>query len=357
MTLAALTESELDARALAQVLLETVRAPLLVLDNNLVILAASDFFHRVFRIGAEDTRGQKLFALDNGAWDIPELHVLMEHLLADHEVTDDFALAHEFPRTGTRHLLFHARRAPGTGGAHAFILLGIEDMTDWRAVEVEKNRLQQRTNELLKQKEMLLREMQHRIVNSLQIIASILMLKARAVNSEEARQQLHDAHRRVMSVAAVQEHLNASGRADAIEIAPYLTKLCASLGESMIGEGHAKIAVVNDEGEDPSGDAICLGLIVTELVINAVKYAFPEHRKSPLVTVRHEIHGPNWKLSVSDNGVGRAEISGPAPKGGLGTSLVAALAQQLDAKVATVNSPNGMSISVTHATFVSRPAA
>ena len=72
---------------------------------------------------------------------------------------------------------------------------------------------------------MLLEEMQHRIVNSLQIIASILMLKARAVTSEETRQHLQDAHRRVMSVAAVQQHLHSSGRSDVIEIAPYLSKL------------------------------------------------------------------------------------------------------------------------------------
>jgi len=353
----ALADRLVDARALAQIVLETVRAPLLVLDNDLEILAASDFFHRLFRIGAEETRGQKLFALDNGAWDIPELHVLMERLQDDHDVTDDFALAHEFPRMGTRHLLFHARRAAGTGGTHAFILLGIEDVTERLAVEAEKGRLQHRTSELLKQKEMLLKEMQHRIVNSLQIIASILMLKARSVTSEEARQQLHDAHRRVMSVAAVQEHLRASGRADAIEIAPYLNKLSASLAESMVGEGRVKIAVTTDDGVVPSADAICLGLIVTELVINALKYAFPKDHAAPLVTVRYEIHGPDWKLSVTDNGVGRAEAAGARAKDGLGTSLVAALAHQLEAKVATTNSPTGMSISVTHATFVSRSAA
>lgn len=348
--------STLDMRALAQIVLETVRAPLLVLDNDLEILAASDFFLRVFRLGVEETRGQTLFALDNGAWDIPELRVLMGRLQSHHDVTDDFALAHEFPRMGTRHLLFHARRAPTTGGTPAFILLGIEDVTERLAIEAEKSRLQRRTDELLKQKELLLREMQHRIVNSLQIIASILMLKARTVTSEEARQQLRDAHRRVMSVAAVQEHLNASGRVDVIEIAPYLTKLCASLAESMIGEGAAKIAVVADERAIPSSDAVCLGLIVTELVINALKYAFPNGHDAPAVTVGYEVHGPDWKLSVTDNGVGHPESVGPR-KGGLGTALVAALAQQLEAKVAISNSPTGMSISVTHATFVSRSAA
>jgi two-component sensor histidine kinase len=65
----------------------------------------------------------------------------------------------------------------------------------------------------------------------------------------------------------------------------------------------------------------------------------------------------DWKLSVADNGVGRAEAGGPPPKGGLGSSLVAALAHQLDAKVAVLNSPTGMNIPVTRATFVSRSAA
>ena len=66
---------------------------------------------------------------------------------------------------------------------------------------------------------------------------------------------------------------------------------------------------------------------------------------------------PDWKLSVADNGVGRAENNGPPAKGGLGTSLVKALAQQLEAKVETVSSADGMHVSITHATFVSRTAA
>ena len=92
-------------------------------------------------------------------------------------------------------------------------------------------------------------------------------------------------------------------------------------------------------------------------MINALKYAFPDPAKTAIVTVRYEVNGTDWKLSISDNGVGRVEKSGPPAKGGLGTSLIKALAQQLDAKVATVSGPSGMSVSITHATFVSRPAA
>jgi two-component sensor histidine kinase len=286
------------------------------------------------------------------------LHDLLERSLVDQTVVEGFLVAQEFPRIGPRIFLLHARKVLGTDDGHALILLGFEDITERRAIEQEKELLKTQADDLLQQKEVLLAEMQHRIVNSLQIIASILMLKARAVTSEETRQHLQDAHRRVMSVAAVQQHLHASARVDSVEIAPYLSKLCNSLAESMIGESRpATLTVTADKGWVVSADAISLGLIVTELVINALKYAFPDQKKAATVKVDYEVNGTDWKLSVSDNGVGRPANDGPPAKGGLGTSLVKALAHQLDAQVQIINSPNGMSVSVTHATFVSRTAA
>jgi two-component sensor histidine kinase len=344
-----------DVRSLAQIVVETVREPLLVLDNRLTILVASSSFHKSFKINPKDTPNTSLFALDDGAWDIPALHDLLERSLLNQTAVEGFQVAQEFPRIGPRIFLLHARKVLGTDDGHALILLGFEDITDRRLIEAEKEVLQLRSDELLQQKEVLLEEMQHRIVNSLQIIASILMLKARAVTSEETRQHLQDAHRRVMSVATVQQHLHASGRADTVEIAPYLAKLCDSLAESMIGESRpAALTVTADQGFVLSADAVSLGLIVTELVINALKYAFPDPKKAATVKVVYEVHDTNWKLSVSDNGVGRPENNGPPAKGGLGTSLVKALAHQLDAQVEIINKPTGMSVSVTHATFVSR---
>ena len=126
-----------------------------------------------------------------------------------------------------------------------------------------------------KQKEILLQEMQHRVANSLQIIASILLLKARTVQSEETRLHLQDAHQRVMSVATVQQQLHASGLNERIEIGPYLSKLCASLAASMVGERRPlSIKVQSTSGRAVSSEAVSLGLIVTELVINALKHGF-----------------------------------------------------------------------------------
>ena len=110
-------------------------------------------------------------------------------------------------------MLLNARQVLDEDGSAAALLLAIEDVTERRNVEREKD-------ELLRQKEVLLQEMQHRVANSLQIIASILLLKARTVQSEEIRMHLQDAHQRVMSVATVQQQLQASGLNDDCELLP-----------------------------------------------------------------------------------------------------------------------------------------
>jgi two-component sensor histidine kinase len=252
-------------------------------------------------------------------------------------------------------MLLNARQVFYEGNSHTTLLLALEDVTERRAAEREKEELLKQTQELLRQKDILLGEMQHRVANSLQIIASILMLKARTVTSEETRLHLHDAHRRVMSLAAVQEHLHEFGRSGLIQIGPYLSKLCESLATSMIADGRPiLLQVLVDSGAVVSAQAVSLGLIVTELVINALKHAFPDDRRDGQVIVSYEVDGSNWRLVVSDNGAGKPDAGAIAAKGGLGTSLITALAHQLDAKVETVSGQGGISVSITHATFTSR---
>src|SRR4029077_2796262 len=114
-------------------------------------------------------------------------------------------------------------------GAHTTVLLAFEDITERRAIE-------QQVQELMREKEMLLEEMQHRVANSLQIIASILLIKARTVQSEETRLQLEVAHQRVLAVVAVEQHLRVGSGDKPSEVANYLTKLCETLAQSMIGD-------------------------------------------------------------------------------------------------------------------------
>ena len=96
------------------------------------------------------------------------------------------------------------------------------------------------------------------------------------------------------------------------------------------------------------------GLIVTELVINALKHAFDENTKNGQIAVAYDVFGTDWKLSVADNGIGRPDGVFAQPKSGLGTGIVKALAKQLDSQVVTSSGPKGTTVTVTHATFAGR---
>lgn len=213
--------------------------------------------------------------------------------------------------------------------------------------------IERERDELLRQKDLLLDELQHRVANSLAIIASILLMKARTVSSPEIRVHLEDAHKRVLSVATVQQHLHPSHAGVMIELRSYLTQLCSSLAGSMINDESCVIDTQVSEGSVTSTTAVSMGLIVTELVINALKHAFPEARPGCVVVVAYEINGTDWKLSVSDNGNSANAVEWPPAKVGLGTSIVGALAQQLDARVETVSNPAGTMVTITHSTFKS----
>ena len=328
--------------------MDTVREPLLVLDGDLRVVAASRSFYRTFQVSREDTQGRALYSLGAGEWDSAALRLLLGRIVPDNSVLEDYEVEHDFAGLGRRIMLLNARKVFYEGNSHTTLLLAIEDVTGRRTVERE-------IKALLDQKEMLLQEMQHRVANSLQLIASILLLKARTVQSEETRLHLQDAHERVMSVAAVQQHLHTSGRADVIELKPYLAKLCEGLAASMIGDSRPIALTVSAEGNTASSQAVSIGLIVTELVINALKHGFPEHRTEGEVTVSYEIDGTNWKLVVADNGIGRQDSGTEQAKGGLGTSIVRALAQQLGAVVEVSSTPNGTTVSIIHATFPARP--
>ena len=340
-----------DAYALAQAIVDTVREPLLVFDKDLRVIAASRSFYSVFKVSPQDTQGRLLHELGDGQWDIPKLRLLLEKIIPERGVMEDYEVEHEFPGVGHRTMRLNARQVFYEGGADTTILLGIEDVTGRRASERERE-------ELLRQKNVLLEEMQHRVANSLQIIASIILMKARTVQSEETRLHLQDAHSRVMSIAAVQEHLHSSRVSGPVEMIPYLSKLCETLATSMIGDIRPiSLKVRGDGGRATSREAECLGLIVTELVVNALKHAFPTDKSDGRITVGYDAAGMDWKLSVTDNGIGRPDGVFAQAKTGLGTSIVKALAHQLGAQVETLAGPKGTTVSVTRATFSAKTRA
>ena len=339
MTIEITAKPSHHAATLAGAIVNTLRVPLLVLDGDLRVIAASPSFSQTFKVLSDQTTGRLLFELGNGQWDIPALRRLLEDVIPSHTTMEAYEVEHEFPEIGLRVMSLDAREVRHPEADRPELLLVIEDITERRAAEREQQ-------ELLRQKEILLVETQHRINNSLQIIANILLLKARAVRSEELRRHLHDAHERVVSVLDVQNHLAAGGLVTNVAVGPYLSSLCNSLGLSMISERRPIALDVEVNGDAlKSGQAVRLGLITTELVINALKHAFPG-RNTGRILVTYEAAGGNWRLSVADDGVGFPAQRGEKFSDGLGTGIVEVLARQLDGRVEVTTGPQGTAVSI-----------
>jgi two-component sensor histidine kinase len=339
MVLAPTLHLETHSLSLMLAVIASSDAPLLLMDGDLKVIAASASFCRDFEIEPASVPGKRLSALGQGEWNVPQLTSLLEGTASG--AAEVHAYEFDLNRDGQapRLLIMNAHKLDYDDKEQVRVLLAVADVTAARASEKLKDNL-------LREKAILLQEVQHRVANSLQIIASILMQSARKVQSEETRGHLHDAHSRLMSIAAVQKHLAAS-RLGEVELRAYFVQLCKSLGASMIHDPRVlSIDVVVDDSVTDADISVSLGLIVTELVINALKHAFPGHRAGKIV-VEYGSHGPNWKLSVSDNGIGMPHES-VGGKPGLGTSIVEALAKRLDAEVRVANANPGAAVSIVH---------
>jgi two-component sensor histidine kinase len=314
-------------------------APILLLDGDFKVLIASASFGRAFAIDPASAAGELLFSLGEGEWDVPQLRSLLRATLSGNAEIEAYEM--DLLRRGQepRRLVLRAHTLSYGSTADVRMVLAVSDVTDARLAEKLKEGL-------LQEKAVLLRELQHRIANSLQIIASVLLQSARRVGSEEARSHLVNAHNRVVSIAALQRHLAASELSD-VALRTYFSELCASIGASMIrDESQIALTVSVDESVTTANVSVSLGLIVTELVINALKHAFPEGR-SGKIAVSYISQGPNWALAVADDGVGMSGSAGSG-KSGLGTSLIGALAKQLHAIVSVMDGAPGTTVSVVH---------
>jgi two-component sensor histidine kinase len=325
--------------ALALAVVESSAARLVLLDGDFVVVAASASFFSAFDLPSEDAAGQSILKLRGGEWNTPQFRALLKATAAGGVQVDAYEMDLKGDRASPRHVVVNVQKLVYADRDQARILLSIADVTDARTAEKVKD-------DLLREKAILLQEVQHRVANSLQIIASVILQSARRVQSEETRAYLRDAHNRVMSVASLQQHLAQSGLGR-VALRAYFEQLCESIGASMIRDhGQLQLEVEADESLVAADVSVSLGLVVTELVINALKHAFPGGRHGK-IEVRYASDSLSWTLSVSDDGVGMPKDA-PSATAGLGTSIVAALARQLDADVAIAETNPGTTVSLIH---------
>jgi PAS domain S-box-containing protein len=319
-------------------LLETVREGLLVLDPDLTVRFANRSFGETFAVTPEDTVGRKLYELGNGQWDIPALRSLIETILPGRATIEAFEVDRVFPSIGRRVMMLNARKVYRAGHHTQQVLVAIEDVTEQRRLEREHAAAHERIA-------VLLQELGHRIKNSLQIIVAMVSLESRNHKSGEGRAALERVSHRIAALGRLYSMLGESNSVEEVDAASYLEALCRDLFESVQKENGTSIALKTDiESEPlPVDRAIPLGLIVNELVTNAIKYAFPSETKGTVLVTLKRIPG-ELRLTVSDDGKG---VDPRRADSGLGGRLVETFARQLGGKVARESGNTGTIVCLT----------
>jgi two-component sensor histidine kinase len=196
--------------------------------------------------------------------------------------------------------------------------------------EAEVHASRDRYAALAAEREVLLREVNHRVGNSLQIIASLLHLQANSSTQDDVRAALTDAMGRVAAVAQVHRRLYTSHDLKSVLLNQYLAALLEDLRRSTEDNRMSRLTLQAEQIEIDPDRAVAIGIIVNELVMNAVKYAYPDGAGPIHVTLHAQ--DDNLVMSIADDGVGLNARTDPRSTG-MGQRIVSAMASKLEASV------------------------
>jgi PAS domain S-box-containing protein len=442
--------SEDAAREYAESIINTIREPLIALDQDLRVVTASRSFYNVFKVKPEETLGQLIYDLGNRQWDIPKLRELLENILPQKTTFDNYEVEHDFAAIGRRIMLLNARQIKRVLGKERIILLAIEDITEHKRLEsllteseeryrrlfetasdgivlLEKregkithanpaaekmlgyakkesvgNKLQdigvsldmgdfqttmnilneigiihyndvpvktksgqhiytdiylvdrarlvqcnirditdrkqaeERIHASLREKDILLREVHHRVKNNMQVISGLLDLQARSNGNPELIEMLNKSQSRIRSMALVHEKLYASKDLARIDMVGYVRALSQELFQAYkINPGKIDLIVQTDgDVYVDINKAIPCGLILNELISNALKHAFPGDGPGELRIIIHETKNKEIEIVVRDNGLGLPDDVDIHQPRSMGLHLVNGLVKkQLDGQI------------------------
>jgi len=319
-------------------IVQTVREGLLVLDSDLTVRFANRSFCDKFSVAPEHTVGRKLYELANGQWAIPELRSLIENVLSERATIEAFEVDRVFPSIGRRVMVLNARKIHRADKHKVQVLLAIEDVTEQRRLEHEHAAAHERIT-------VLLQELTHRVKNSLQIIAAMVSIEARSHKSGEGKAALERVSHRISALGQLYSQLSKANTVEAVNAATYLDELCRDLIASVHKEGGTSIVLETDIESEllPTDRAITIGLMVNELVTNALKYAFPGDTKGTVLVTLKRAPG-ELRLTVSDDGKG---VDPRRADSGLGGRLVEGFAQQLGGQLKRESGNKGTIVCLT----------
>lgn len=208
-------------------------------------------------------------------------------------------------------------------------------LADQAAVAIEHTRLYRHVQKSLAEKEVLLREIHHRVKNNLQIITSLFSLQARKYGDSQLQNLLRESHNRIRAMALVHEKLYRSENLDCIDLEDYIVGLCDQILKSYsdIASG-INLQVQSDKKLFLNIDtSITLGLVINEIVTNAIQHAFQHQPHGKILITLSQLGKPGYFLSIKDNGCGMPHNIDKQNPETLGLLLVTSLVTQLGGKI------------------------
>ncbi|MBC7361992.1 MAG: PAS domain S-box protein [Candidatus Aminicenantes bacterium] len=324
-----ITEKKLAELALAeqkelfQTVLDSAEDLIFVLDRDYKILLFNKAAERVFSWSLEELKGKKFNEIYPAeGW--PEAKNRFDRVLKGEVVKEDV----EINFRGRNFVLSVTEVPLRNEKGEVYAVCGIaRDVT--RRVELERE-----LESSLREKEVLLREIHHRVKNNMQVISSLLNLQAHYVNNPEFTSIIKECQNRIRSMALVHEHLYQSKNLASINFADYLGKLIIHLyNVHQIKQEKVELEIETDDLFLEIGVAIPLGLLASEIISNSFKHAFPGERKGKVRVRLKEISPSHYQLEISDNGVGLPPEVDPVDSKSFGLQLISLLSDQIGGKI------------------------
>jgi PAS domain S-box-containing protein len=310
---------------LTQSIVDTIRDPLVVLEDDMTVVTASKAFLTMFGITQAEAHGRRVSELGQHQWDVPALRHLMEKVLPENKPIESFEIEDDFPVLGRRVFNLSARKIAQPGNHSHRLLLVFEDITDRKQRERDALTL---TNEI-----------SHRIKNNLQIVIGLIAFEIRSTSAASVP-GLKAMQARIGAIAQLYDLVSHSSRGGAIAVDAYLGEIAKAMSASLIGDrsGIAIRVRVEPLKIDPDR-AVPFGLLVNELVTNSIKHAFPGGAGHVLLSV--EQVGDEIELVVADDGIGMKDKPAIEVLEKRGADYVAIFVRQLGGTLARSGTEGG----------------
>ncbi|HEK85352.1 MAG TPA: PAS domain S-box protein [Candidatus Aminicenantes bacterium] len=312
-----------EQRKLFQTVVDSADDIVFVLDKNYELILFNQAAAKTFGLEREQIEKRnfkELYPQEN--WS--EAAKRFERVFSGEVVREDVEL-----RFGDKKIILNVTEVPlRNEKGEIYALCGIgRDLTT--RVELEKA-----LEISLREKEVLLREIHHRVKNNMQVISSLLNLQAHFVNRPEFTSIIKECQNRIRSIALVHEHLYRSTNLASINFADYLNKLVIHLyNVHKISEDKINLEINLDDIFLEIGMAIPLGLLSTEIISNCFKHAFPGERKGRVVISLKKIAPENYQLKISDDGIGLPDNINIRESKSFGLQLINLLGEQIGARI------------------------